>query len=80
MFLLNETKKRKIREPAFENEEGRVWEVIKPMFSTATCLHHTQIHSTYILQTAKRTQNEVNIWATYLPFKANHLIEFIEVV
>lgn len=31
-------------ELAFKNEEGCVWEIIEPMFSTASCLKHTHIH------------------------------------
>lgn len=34
----------KKKELAFENEEGSVWKVIKPMFSTAPCLNHTHVY------------------------------------
>lgn len=43
------TNEKKNRELAFENEEGCVWKIIKPVFTTASCLKtHTPTHTVYM--------------------------------
>lgn len=81
------TKRRENRELAFENEEGRVWEVIKPMFSTASSLNNTHIHNTCMFKkNSKKRSKELMLTtqykckATYLPFKASDFIELIKVL
>lgn len=75
---------RKEKELAFENEEGRVWKIVKPMFSTPSRLNHREIY----IKTSQRDTKWYNIITctqykcevTYLPFEASNLIKLIKVL